>query len=362
MGGLTVVMSARDNVISLYRRRGFDQVPFQFSLCPSLDETYRQRTGATVGYDDYFAFPIRSACLSPSRNGGFIQARWFPGETFKPGTHFDDWGIGHEPGSEAAHHMTRMLHPLGSATSLADLAAYPFPDWSDQPPADLVAQVAAHHAAGRAVEGHMACTVWETAWYLRGMDRLVGDFAEDQDFANALLDVITERSERRASAYARAGVDILCLGDDVGTQSRLMMSPTTYRRWLKPRLRRVVDAAKAVNPDIVILYHSCGHVTGLIRDLIEAGIEVLNPVQPESMDFAQLHRQYGTDLSFNGTLGTQSVMPFGTADAVRTETRRVLAIAGPQGGLLPCPTHLLEPEVPWANIEAYVDTCRTWQG
>jgi len=96
--------------------------------------------------------------------------------------------------------------------------------------------------------------------------------------------------------------------------------------------------------------------------LIEAGIEVLNPVQPESMDFAQLHRQYGTDLSFNGTLGTQSVMPFGTADAVRTETRRVLAIAGPQGGLLPCPTHLLEPEVPWANIEAYVDTCRTWQG
>ena len=89
---------------------------------------------------------------------------------------------------------------------------------------------------------------------------------------------------------------------------------------------------------------------------------MLNPVQPESMDFAQLHRQYGTDLSFNGTLGTQSVMPFGTADAVRTETRRVLAIAGPQGGLLPCPTHLLEPEVPWANIEAYVDTCRTWQG
>ncbi len=357
-----MAMSARDNVISLYRRRGYERVPYQFQLCPSLEEAYRQRTSSTKGYAEYFGFPISGTWLPHSSRGTFEQKRWFPGESFKPGTHFDDWGVGHEPGSEAAHHMTRMLHPLNKATSIADLDAYPFPDWSDVPPTAMVADVAAKHAQGQAVEGHMACTIWEMAWYLRGMDQLVADFAEDADFANALLDRITERSERRAAAYARAGVDILCLGDDIGTQSRLMMSPTTYRRWLKPRLRRVVDAAKAVNPDIVILYHSCGHVTGLIRDLIEAGVEVLNPVQPESMDFAELHRQYGKDLSFNGTLGTQSVMPFGAPDEVRAETRRVLAIAGAQGGLLPCPTHLLEPEVPWANIEAYVETCRGYAG
>jgi uroporphyrinogen decarboxylase len=141
-----------------------------------------------------------------------------------------------------------------------------------------------------------------------------------------------------------------------------MMSPATYRRWLKPRLRRVVDAAKAVNPAIVIQYHSCGHVTGLVRDLIEAGVEVLNPVQPESMDFAHLHREFSADLSFNGTIGTQSVMPFGTPEQVKAEVHRVLAIAGARGGLFPCPTHLLEPEVPWANIEAYAEACRTWQG
>jgi uroporphyrinogen decarboxylase len=337
-------------------------VPVQFSLCASLECEFERRHGSGRHFSEHFGFAARGVWLPPARRGVFDQERWFPGESFKPGTTFDDWGVGHEPGSAAAHHMTRMLHPLASAAGTADLDAYPFPDWDAEPPASLVAAVAARHAAGNAVEGPMACTVWETAWYLRGMDRLVADFAEDPDFASELLERVTVRSERRAAAFARAGVDILCLGDDIGTQSRLMMSPATYRRWLKPRLRRVVDAAKAVNPDIVILYHSCGHVTGLVRDLIEAGVEVLNPVQPESLEFADLHREFGAHLSFNGTIGTQSVMPFGTPAEVRAEVHRVLAIAGPRGGLLPCPTHLLEPEVPWANIEAYVAACRDWRG
>ena len=357
-----MVMSVRDNVISLYRRRGYDAVPVEFNLCTSLEQEYKRRYGGERGYDEQFGFAVRGTGESPHRRTPFVQERWFPGETFKPGTTFDDWGVGHEPGSAAAHHMTRMLHPLNQAVGSADLDAYPFPDWDAEPSAGLRARVAELHARGLAVCGGMACTIWEMAWYLRGMDRLVADFAEDPDFASDLLDRITDRSVRRTTLYAKAGCDILQFGDDIGTQTRLMMSPATYRRWLKPRLRRVVDAAKAVNPDVVIFYHSCGHVTGLIRDLIEAGVEVLNPIQPESMDFAELHRQYGKDLSFNGTLGTQSVMPFGTPEEVRAETRRVLGIAGKQGGLLPCPTHLLEPEVPWANIEAYVEACRTWQG
>lgn len=357
-----MAMSPRENLISLYRRRGYDAVPVQFSLCPSLQQEFKNRYGDGRSHVDHFDFAVHGMWEQPHRRGGFVQERWFPGETFKPGTRFDDWGVGHEPGSEAAHHMTRMLHPLSSATSRADLEVYPFPDWDDTPSAGLRERVEAVHARGHAACGDMACTIWEMAWYLRGMDRLVADFAEDHDFANDLLDRITDRSVQRATMFARAGCDILQLGDDIGTQTRLMMSPTTYRRWLKPRLRRVVDAAKAVNPDIVIFYHSCGHVTGLIRDLIEAGVEVLNPIQPESMDFAEVHRQFGKDLSFNGTLGTQTVMPFGTPDEVKAETRRVLAIAGPSGGLLPCPTHMLEPEVPWANIEAYVEACKTWQG
>jgi len=352
----------RDDLLSLYRRRGVRSVPPQFTLCPSLVEAYRATTGSTLPYQEHFAFATRRVQQPALPAQPFVQARWFPGESFKPGTRFDAWGVGHEPGSDAAHHMTRMLHPLSGATGLADLAAYPFPDWSDVPDPALVDEVARLHAAGLAVESQPENAVWEVAWYLRGMDRLAADFAEDPDFANALLDTVTERTLRRSVALARAGVDILCLGDDVGTQSRLMMSPTTYRHWLKPRLRRICDAVKAVKPDILVHYHSCGFVTGLIRDLIEGGIDILNPVQPESMDFATIHREFGSRLSFNGVIGTQSTMPFGTPAEVRAAVHGALRIAGPRGGLLPCPTHLLEPEVPWANIEAYVEACRSWRG
>ena len=139
-----------------------------------------------------------------------------------------------------------------------------------------------------------------------------------------------------------------------------MMSQDMYRTWLKPRLRKVIDAAKSVKPDIIIQYHSCGYVLPLIDDLIEAGIDVLNPVQPECMDVSEVLSKFAGRLSFNGTLGTQTTMPFGTPDEVRATTRRNLELAGKNGGLLCCPTHMLEPEVQWANIETYVNTCRTF--
>ena len=164
----------------------------------------------------------------------------------------------------------------------------------------------------------------------------------------------------RAASYAQAGVDILFLGDDIGTQRSILMSEGIYCDWLKPRLKRVIDAAKAVNPDILVFYHSCGYITPLIPHLIEAGIEVLNPVQPECMDFQEIHDRYSDRLSFYGTIGTQSHMPFGSPEEIRKEVFNNLDIAGRKGGLVVAPTHILEPEVPWENIMAYVNACRDY--
>ncbi|MDA3960741.1 MAG: hypothetical protein PF961_08120 [Planctomycetota bacterium] len=352
-------MNPRDAIIQLYRRQGAAAIAPQFDLCPSLHDAYRARYGDGKAYADRFGCALRRMWDTPHCGGPWDTERWYGDQQFKPGTSFDDWGIGHEPGSDAAHHMTRMWHPLAQA-ELADLELYPFPDWSADPSAAMRDQVTDLHSRGLAACGDMACTVWERAWYLRGMERLVYDFVENPEFANALLDLITARSCRRAAAFAAAGVDVLHLGDDVGTQSRLMMSPVTYRTWLKPRLAAVIAAAKAAKPDIIVRYHSCGYVVELIPDLIEAGVEVLDPIQPESMDVAGLVREFGSELSFNGGLGTQTLMPHGTPQEVRLETHRLLELAGERGGLLPCPTHLLEPEVPWDNIEAYVQACREW--
>ena len=108
----------------------------------------------------------------------------------------------------------------------------------------------------------------------------------------------------------------------------------------------------------MVTYHSCGFIEPFIPELIEIGVDVLDPVQPECMDFTKIHAQYGSQLSIWGTLGTQSTMPFGSADDVRRITLHNLASAGSKGGLFCSPTHMIEPEVPWDNIEAYVQAAR----
>lgn len=108
-------------------------------------------------------------------------------------------------------------------------------------------------------------------------------------------------------------------------------------------------------------YHTCGYVEPLIENLIEAGVDILNPVQPECMAFDAIHARYGSRLSFNRTLGTQTTMPFGTPAEVRSAVFRNLERAGAGGGLFCCPSHVLEPEVPWENVEAYVAACKEFR-
>lgn len=134
-----------------------------------------------------------------------------------------------------------------------------------------------------------------------------------------------------------------------------MMSPEMWREWLKPRWRSVVQGAKNINPDILAWYHSDGDIRPLIPDLIEIGFDILNPIQPECMDPAELKRQYGDRLAFWGCIGTQTTMPFGSPDDVREAVRWTIENVGHHGGLLVAPTHVLEPDVPWENVRALAE-------
>ena len=131
-----------------------------------------------------------------------------------------------------------------------------------------------------------------------------------------------------------------------------------WERWLKPRLAKVISSAREVNPDVLIFYHSCGHVTPFIDQLIEIGVDILNPVQPESMSFDEVYDQYGKRISFWGTLGTQKLLPFGTAEDVYKTTISRLERCGDKGGIVIGPTHMVEPEVPWENLTAIVEAAK----
>jgi uroporphyrinogen decarboxylase len=358
-------MKPVDNLLSMYRREGYTYAPVNMGLCPSLRETYAKLAGDR-SFAEYFDYPMGFA--SGHVPGLKVKPRdpvdWraYFDVDLKEGTSFDDYGVGHEPGSEAAKHMTYMRHPLGRASSLEELQAFPFPEYDLDDTDHMAAVVSDLHAQGLAATGSMQITIWERAWYIRDMTQLMMDMTMEDEKATFMLDIITEHSCQRAAAFAAAGADIIELGDDIGMQDSIMMSEGMYREWLQPRLAKVIAAAKAKKPDVLIFYHTCGFVEPLIPNLIEAGIDILNPVQPECMDFAEIHAEYGDRLSFNGTLGTQTTMPFGTPDEVRKTVLTNLEIAGPKGGLLCCPTHMLEPEVPWENIVAYVEACKEFSG
>ncbi|MBE6614081.1 MAG: hypothetical protein E7631_02070 [Ruminococcaceae bacterium] len=352
-------MTNRENYISIARRTGYEYMPVQFHMCPSLQEKYeawRRENDLTLPLGERNVGDLPAVCADRET---FLA--YYKGKDFRPGTHIDGWGVAHEPGSAAAYHMTYMHHPMADFDSVEQILAYPMPQYQAEGLAEQIRQTKVVHEEDCAAIGQMQCTIWETAWYMRGMENLLCDMMSEDPMAEVLLDRVTDIAVQRAVSYAKAGADGIFLGDDIGMQHTIMMGKELYGEWLKPRLKRVIDAAKAVNPELLIFYHSCGHVTELIPQLIEAGVEVLNPVQPECMDFAKIHAEYGDRLSFHGTIGTQSVMPFGTPEEVRKKVFENLDIAGKKGGLYACPTHMLEPEVPLENVIAYIRACMEYR-
>ena len=237
-----------------------------------------------------------------------------------------------------------------------EILHYPWPDL-DAPYryAGMELRVANLHARGYAVCGGLAETIFEIAWQLRSMDRLFQDILGQDDKAVELLDHITERRVITAQAYVRAGVDMIQLGDDVAMQNNLLMSRLMWRTWFQPRLNQVIDAARAIKPNILIEYHSDGKINDLVGGLIETGVDILNPVQPECVDHAWVKSTFGGQISFSGGLGVQSVLPFGTPEDVRTHTRQAIEILGAGGGYIVGPSHIVERDVSLENIFAMLE-------
>lgn len=352
-------MTNRENFISLLKRKGYERIPVEFVLCPSLQEKVKEAYGAD-DYEEYFGFPWRRVDDIQLINHDVEKYRKFYQRPLAEGADIDQWGVGHEK-SPNSMHMTYMRHPLENAEDIEDLEAYPFPDFAAGDNSHQKAQVDSIKNRDLIALGDMQMTIWEIAWYLRGMENLFCDMMTDDEMATFMFDKALEMAKIRAFSYVNAGVDVLFLGDDIGMQHTIMMSEELYCKWIKPRLTDLISSVKALNPDIIIFYHSCGFVEPFIPHLIEAGVDVLNPIQSECMDFKEIAEKYKDKISFHGTIGTQTVMPFGTPDEVKKAVWENLDIMGANGGLFVAPTHMLEPEVPLENILAYIEACKEYQ-
>jgi len=337
-----------------------DRCPFEISwgaFTPGLMAVYRERTAANLEPCEYFDFDTRSVDLVPTRKQ--TDFRLFHTGTLPDTVMFDEWGVGMMAGS-TEHFVEYKYHPLAGCQTPEQVRDFAWPDVdADYRFEPLASRVAAFQERGYAVTGELYQTIFEMAWLLRGMENLMVDFYTQPEIAHAICERLTELRVRQAIRYAELGVDVLRLGDDVGTQFGPMIGLDAYRTFLKERTRRIIAAAKRVKPDLLVFMHCDGQVDRFIPEFLDIGVDILNPVQPECNDLAALGRQYGDRLSFWGGIGTQTTMPFGTLEEVRQKVSDVQRSLGGNGGLLLAPTHILEPEVPWENVEAFVAAAKS---
>lgn len=208
------------------------------------------------------------------------------------------------------------------------------------------------------IVGVTPTTIFECAWALRGYERLLIDMATEPGRANSVLDLPFHYHTVVTQTLVRMGVDMIWLGDDVGGQTSMLMSPKMWRTYLKPRMAELILSLRAVNPRIKIAYHTDGVIYPIIPELIEIGVDVLNPVQPLAMDPVRLKNEYGDVLCFWGSIDIQRTMPYGTPEEVRQEVLLRLGTIGRNGGLLIGPTHNLQLDTPLENFWALIDTVR----
>jgi len=342
-------MSPRERVTRAMNRLKPDKVPKTAGFTPTIREVFERETGSK-NPTEYFGMEPRSVGFKPTKHHADFS-RYF--DELPENASVSEFGTTRVPGD--FYHFTRRLYPLVNARSLDDMKGYPWPDMrADYRHEHLEEDVKRLHEAGYFVSGGVG-HIFETAWQIRGMDKLFMDQIDHPEMAAFIYDHITELKQFCARRFAEAGCESLHCGDDVGMQDRLMMSPSMWRQWLKPRFASVIAAGREVNPNIHIFYHSDGYIEPIIPDLIEIGVTILNPVQPECMDPVKLKRRYGDRLAFWGTIGTQTTMPFGTPDDVRAVVKERIETVGYDGGLLLAPTHVLEPDVPWENIVAFFE-------
>jgi len=340
-------MTSKERVHLALRRRPVDRVPIFMWYHPQT----RERLGRLL------EIPARYV---PSVMGDDIRQAWVSNNHPMEGivherdgqSHVDDWGV-EWTRIDGFNQISR--YPLATAGE-EQLLQYQFPFDRVDPLVDLM-KPAMEFAGDHFVGCDVSPCVFEMYWRLRGMERTLMEMVLNPALTQEMMRRCTEFSIALSEAACRRfKLDWLWLGDDAGGQRSMLMSPQVWREMIKPLLRQNADVGK--RHGLYVAFHSCGAIRPIIGDLIEIGVDVLNPIQCKCPGVSplELKREFGKDLAFMGGVDTQGVLPHGSADQVRRATAELLeGMTTDGGGYILAASHTVPPETPDENIFALYD-------
>ena len=368
-------MNSKKRVLTALRREIPDRVPVWVTVVGDLAERLAEVAGIPADpLDAYLTNRISHAALLTALGNdvvgiGATAPPEHPTRTRPDGFVEDEWGfvyrrVPHDFGT----YLEIVGRPLAGIRSAKDLgglsgfAPYRLPDPAAQGRFDIARDRAATYGQTHALLGIIECTVFEMAWNLVGLEPFLTDMALGRDYVGPLLDMVADYSIGIGLRLIELGADAMLTGDDLGMEIGPLMSLAMWRRWLKPRLQRVFNAYRLANPDILLVYHTCGSVLPFIDELAEMGVQVLNPIQvtAQGMDGAWLKRVYGDRLAFCGGVDQRQVLPHGSPGEVEEEVQHRIAELGPGGGYLLAPTHDIQADTPVENVLAVFEAAKRW--
>jgi uroporphyrinogen decarboxylase len=261
---------------------------------------------------------------------------------------YDWWGVGWDTETEGYWPADT---PLADST---DLDRFPWPDPTAEGLLDGATQAIARDEGVHFVAPNFGFALFERAWSLRGFENLLMDLLLNEGFVEDLLERITEIQVALARRFVALGVDGGYFGDDYGAQKGLIFSPKIWRKLFKPRLARMFAVFREAGLPVIL--HSDGDIAPLLPDLVEIGLTVLNPVQPEVLDLAWLKSSFGDQLAFYGGVSTQTVLPQGNPAEVKRAVEEAVHILAADGtGLLLAPSHRMMSDIPMQNVDAFLE-------
>lgn len=345
-------MTARERVLAVLKRETPDRPPVDMWLVPELVEKFKEYLGVSDELDIYRKLDIdKIVWLGIPYKGTVLK---------DPNEHqeINHWGVHFEQieANDGVGYGEVSFNPLKELTTLEELDAYPWPN-----PDDFDYKTAAAEAQVLAKEFVTLgpwISLFEIYCQMRGLEQALMDTVLNPEFLHRALDYIfaaqTEMLTRFLEA-AEGAIDIVFLSDDMGSQESLLMSPSTFDEFLFPKIKAWCELVHSYGA--MTLFHTDGASEPIIPRLIEAGIDILNPIQHvcPGMDCKELKAKYGKDLIFHGGVENQYIIPFGTAEEVIAETETCLKELGPDG-YIPCSCHFAQAQTPVENILALIET------